>query len=196
MTFDTYDTKRSLTTGEVAERCEVSIGAVKKWIQQGKLGAVRTPGGHFRVSADEFERFQATYNFPPAVRAERRVLIVEDDRALAAAIRKILATLRPAPRVDVVYGGSEGLLRAGTFRPHLVILDVYLPGLDGLEVCRRIKSDPVTGPTHVVVITGDQDIRPAALTAGADAFLVKPFSASDLKRETQRLLTATPPGAP
>jgi len=73
MTIRTSDTgKRTLTTGQVAARCEVSIGAVKKWIRRGKLRATKTPGGHFRVLADEFERFRAAYRFPPAAPGPKR----------------------------------------------------------------------------------------------------------------------------
>src|SRR5258705_13793616 len=55
--------RRYLTTGKVGEMLEVSPAAIKKWIQQGKLAAFRTPGGHFRILADEFERFQKTHGF-------------------------------------------------------------------------------------------------------------------------------------
>ena len=59
--------KRYLTTGKVGEMLEVSPAAIKKWIQQGKLAAFRTPGGHFRILADEFERFQKTHGFGTVV---------------------------------------------------------------------------------------------------------------------------------
>jgi excisionase family DNA binding protein len=70
---------------------EVSPAAIKKWIQQGKLAAFRTPGGHFRILADEFERFQKTHGFGTGTREPLRVLVVDDQRDVADAVRGLLA---------------------------------------------------------------------------------------------------------
>src|ERR1700752_3947286 len=83
--------KRYLTTGRVGEMLEVSPAAIKKWIQQGKLAAFRTPGGHFRILADEFERFQKTHGFGMGTGEPLRVLVVDDQLDVAEII---VASLR------------------------------------------------------------------------------------------------------
>src|ERR1700741_7377 len=73
--------KRYLTTGRVGEMLEVSPAAIKKWIKQGKLAAFRTPGGHFRILADEFERFRRSHGFATASAEPLAVLGLDPVRA-------------------------------------------------------------------------------------------------------------------
>jgi excisionase family DNA binding protein len=181
---------RYLTTGQVARACQVSVVAVKKWIRGGKLRAFRTPGGHFRIAADEFERFRAAHRFPPEGDEPARILVVDDDPQIVEALLLVLRDLRPSPKLEAASSGYEGLLKVGTFRPHVLVLDLRMPGLDGFEVCRRIKHDPVTRPTRVLAITAypEESTKEDVLRCGADAFLAKPFMSKEVKAQVQRLL--------
>lgn len=183
---------RYLTTGEVAKACEVSLVTVKKWIRQRKLKAFRTPGGHFRVTAEEFQRLQAAYGFARELEDAPRVLVVDDDPGLLEVLLSVLRDARPGLKLEAASDGYEGLLKVGTFRPHLIVLDLRMPGIDGFEVCRRIKSDPVLRTAKILAITGypEGDAKGRALECGADAFLTKPFTVKDLKAHVSRLLRA------
>src|SRR5713101_3354211 len=123
--------KRYLTTGKVGEMLEVSPAAIKKWIQQGKLAAFRTPGGHFRILADEFERFQKTHGFGTDTGDPLRVLVVDDQRDVADVIVASLSAFYPRARMETAANGFEGLLKIGTFRPDVLLLDRSMPGMDG-----------------------------------------------------------------
>jgi excisionase family DNA binding protein len=181
--------KRYLTTGKVGEMLEVSPAAIKKWIQQGKLAAFRTPGGHFRILADEFERFQKTHGFGMGTGEPLRVLVVDDQLDVAELIVASLRAFHPRARLETAANGFEGLLKLGTFRPDVLLLDLGLPGMDGFEVCRQIKRDPVIRDTKVVVMTARfLDAEPRAMDAGADAFLSKPFEAATVHGLLTRLL--------
>ena len=183
------DESRYLTTGDAAKACGVSLVAVKKWIRQGKLRAIRTPGGHFRIPADEFEQFRAEYRFGAGNHRRRRILVVDDEPDIVAIITE---TLRVDPRWEIAAAanGYDGLLRVGTFRPDLLVLDLRMPRLDGLEVCRRVKSDDTTRAVKILAISGfgGEGARDEALGAGADAFLAKPFFTRQLDQEVRRLL--------
>jgi len=186
---------RYLTTGQVARACQVSVVAVKKWIRRGKLKAFRTPGGHFRIAADEFQRFRTAHRFPPDRFPPEgdeplRILVVDDDPQIVEVLVLVLRGLRPAAKLETASSGYEGLLKVGTFRPHVLVLDLRMPGLDGFEVCRRIKDDPVTRATRVLAITAypEQSTKEEVLRCGADAFLTKPFMMEELKAQVQRLL--------
>jgi excisionase family DNA binding protein len=183
--------KRYLTTGKVGEMLEVSPAAIKKWIQQGKLAAFRTPGGHFRILADEFERFQKTHGFRTGTGEPLRVLVVDEERDVTEVIVASLRAFHPRARLETAANGFEGLLRAGTLRPDVLLLDLGMPGMDGFEMCRQIKRDPVIGDTKVVVMTaGFLDAEPRARDAGADGFLAKPFDAATAHGLLARLLAA------
>jgi excisionase family DNA binding protein len=183
--------RRYLTTGEVGEMLEVSPAAIKKWIQQGKLSAFRTPGGHFRILADEFERFRKTHGFGRADGEPARVLLVDDQREVADVLVAALRGHDPRARMETAAYGFEGLLKVGTFRPDVLLLDLGMPGMDGFEVCRQLKRDPVIRETKVVAMTDRVlDAEPRAMEAGADGVLFKPLEAAAVRRLLTRLLGA------
>ena len=170
---------------------EVSPAAIKKWIQQGKLAAFRTPGGHFRILADEFERFQKTHGFGTGTGEPLRVLVVDDQPDVADVIVASLRAFHPRARMETAANGFEGLLKVGTFRPDVLLLDLSMPGMDGFEVCRQIKRDPVIRDTKVVVMTARSlDAEPRAMEAGADGFLSKPFEVDAVRGLLARLFGA------
>lgn len=183
---------RPLTTGEIARACHVTVPSVKNWIKQGKLRAYRTPGGHFRVTAAEFRRFRETHAFPRDTDGPLRVLVVDDQPPVVDFVLDVLrATGRPL-KLEAAVNGYEGLLKLGSFRPHLLLLDLKMPGLDGLEVCRRIKADPAIAPTRIVAMTAfpSEFNRGATLAAGADAYIEKTGQVADLQRVLLRELEA------
>lgn len=190
------DEARYLTTGDAARACDVSLVAVKKWIRQGKLRAIRTPGGHFRIPVDEFERFRAEYRFGGGGARRRRILVVDDEPDIVSMITE---SLRAEPRWEIASAanGYDGLLKVGSFRPDLLVLDLRMPRLDGFEVCRRVKSDDAIRATKILAISGfgGEGARDEALEAGADAFLAKPFFTRQLDAEVRRLLGMAAPVA-
>jgi DNA-binding response OmpR family regulator len=103
-----------------------------------------------------------------------RVLIVEDDRRLAASLRRSLMESRMA--VDVAHAGDDGLAAASTTPYDVIVLDLMLPGLDGLEVTRRLRERKVETPILMLTARDGVDDRVAGLEAGADDYLVKPFA--------------------
>lgn len=179
---------RFLTTGEVGEALQVSIPTVKRWIRDGHLKGFQTAGGHFRVAADDLERFRTSRRIP-SMPDDVRVLIVDDDQKLRQTLLEILS-VEPTYRVEVAGDGYEGLIKVGTFRPHLLVLDIRMPGLDGFQVCRRVKADPVTKATKILAITGyaEGTTRAQILQAGADGYLEKPLSLAVLQAEVARVL--------
>jgi excisionase family DNA binding protein len=182
------DPHKILTTGYVAAACQVSLVAVKKWIRQGKLKAIRTPGGHYRITAAEMERFRAEYQFPGSLTPRVRVLVVDDEPEILSLVRDTLDG-EAGWELDTASDGYEGLLKVGTFRPDVLVLDLRMPRLDGFEVCRRVKSNPATRSTRIIAITGHtgREMAERALRSGADACLTKPFRTNDLHDELTRL---------
>jgi excisionase family DNA binding protein len=183
---------RYLTTGEVASRCQVSVGTVKNWIDAGKLEAFRTPGRHFRVRASELRRFQAAFGFGAESDESPKILVVDDQQDFVDLALDALRDLVPGARVEGVCGGYEALLRIGSFQPHLLVLDLRMPGLDGFEVCRRVKEAPASKGTKIVAMTGfeDDQAEQLALTCGADAFVSKRAGLATLGRWITSLLEA------
>lgn len=115
-----------------------------------------------------------------------RILIVEDDPDLAGFIQKGLREERYA--VDCAHEGEEGLLMAGTTPYDLIILDVMLPKLDGLTVCRRLRAAGNKTPILLLTARGTVEDRVTGLNIGADDYLTKPFAFAELLARMQALL--------
>ena len=115
----------------------------------------------------------------------RRVLVVDDDPTVAEVVAGYLN--RAGFVVDRAADGPSAVARAAAVPPDLVVLDLMLPGLDGLEVCRRIRE---RGPVPVVMLTarGDEDDRILGLEVGADDYVTKPFSPRELVLRVESVL--------
>ena len=114
-----------------------------------------------------------------------RILVVEDEPAIATAIRSILGTVDYA--VDLAASGPEALSWAGTYDYDLVVLDIVLPGLDGFEVCRRLRRTGFEAPILMLTARDQVDDRVTGLDAGADDYLAKPFAAAELLARVRAL---------
>jgi len=119
-----------------------------------------------------------------------RILVVEDDPALAATLERVLVT--EGYDVEVAGDGHEALRRAQRRPFDLVILDILLPGLDGIAVCRRLRA---TGSTPILLLTalGGTEERVRGLDSGADDYLVKPFAYEELLARVRALLRRVAP---
>ncbi len=119
-----------------------------------------------------------------------RVLIVEDDIPLASALRR---GLRAEGMVaDVAVKGEDALWMVSSAEFDAVVLDVMLPGIDGFETCRRLRDDGVWTPIIMLTARDSVDDRVQGLDAGADDYLVKPFSLAELLARLRALARRGP----
>src|SRR5256886_5607932 len=120
--------------------------------------------------------------------AGSRILVVEDDPRLAATVERVLAA--EDHDVEVAGDGNDALRRARERPIDLVVLDIMLPGLDGIAVCRKLRA---TGPVPILLLTalGGTEERVRGLDSGADDYLVKPFAYEELLARVRALLRRT-----
>src|SRR5215472_14759499 len=168
-----------LTTHAIARLLDVSPSAVLTWIDKGLVPAFRTPGGHRRVERTALVQFLRSHGMPVPhqLLGVTRLLVIDDEPAFLRATRRQLARQAPHLGVEAAAGAVEGLLKVGTFRPDAVLLDAYMPGMDGLEMCRKLRGTPETAHILVIALTGrpSREIETQFLRAGAAACLVKPL---------------------
>ena len=122
-----------------------------------------------------------------------RILIVEDDNDIAALMAHYLE--KAGYGAEVVSDGGQALATARETPPDLVILDLMLPGLNGLEVCRALRLDTRTAALPILMVTarGEESERILGLDTGADDYVVKPFSPNELMARVRALLRRTTP---
>jgi two-component system, OmpR family, response regulator MprA len=125
------------------------------------------------------------------VSSHRRILVVDDDARLAASLRRALAYEGHA--VEIAADGPGALVAARDRPPDVIVLDVMLPGLDGVEVCRRLREG---SDVPIMMLTARDAIsdRVNGLDAGADDYLVKPFAHDELLARVRALLRRREPG--
>jgi two-component system response regulator MprA len=115
-----------------------------------------------------------------------RLLIVDDDRALRDALRRALVV--SGYEVDTASGGAQALALIATELPDAMVLDVGMPDVDGLEVCRRLRAGGERLPVLMLTARDAVEDRIDGLDAGADDYLVKPFDVGELKARLRALL--------
>lgn len=117
-----------------------------------------------------------------------RILVIEDDEAILAFLRRGLGY--EGYEIDTAENGQKGLALAGGNRPDLVVLDWMLPGMDGLEVCKRLRT---MGKIPILMLTAKDSVsdRVQGLDAGADDYMVKPFNLDELLARIRALLRRT-----
>ena len=119
-----------------------------------------------------------------------RVLVVDDDLSVAKSIE---ATLRRYYQVSVVHSGVEAIKDARRHSPDIIVLDVLMPGMDGLETCRQLRNDPLLANIPILFLTalGRPEERVAGFRAGADDYLTKPFNLEELQLRIEAILRRT-----
>lgn len=185
-----------LTTHEISRYMHVDFKTVINWCEEGKLRAYKTPGGHRRVQPENFLDFLRQYEIPiPKTFEERmkgilKILIVDDETEIRKVIRRTLKKNFPEAAVYEAQDGFEAGKMLLDALPHLVILDLKLPGIDGFRVCSNIKNDERLKETKILAITGQntEENKQNIIKEGADDFLPKPFDTKDLTEKIIRLL--------
>jgi two-component system response regulator MprA len=116
-----------------------------------------------------------------------KILVVDDERAVRESLRRALEL--EGYQVELAEDGEQALERVGgVTAPDAVILDVLMPGIDGLEVCRRLRADANAVPVLMLTARAEVDSRVAGLDAGADDYLPKPFALAELLARLRALL--------
>jgi two-component system response regulator MprA len=126
--------------------------------------------------------------FKPGGIMKERILIIEDDEGIVRVLRRALAY--EGYQVETALDGESGLQRARDWRPDLMILDLMLPGMDGLEVTQRLRTE---GNIPILMLTAKDTIndRVLGLDAGADDYMTKPFDLDELLARVRALLRRT-----
>lgn len=118
-----------------------------------------------------------------------RLLLIDDDRSIA---RALALALRGSYSVDIVANGKQALERAGSDQYSVIILDLNLPDISGMDVCRQLRDTEIISP--ILVLTGESQVltKINLLDAGANDYLTKPFSLGELKARLRVLTRSTP----
>ncbi|MCA9685598.1 MAG: response regulator [Myxococcales bacterium] len=178
--------KDTYSTHDVAKICCVTPTTVIRWIEDGLIPAFKTVGGHRRVRREDLERVCQERSIPfnvPTGTEVGRILVVDDEPVVLELVRDVVKELSHKFEVEVAKDAFDAGRLVVAFRPQLIFLDLMMPGVDGFEVCTRLKRDPATTNTEVVAITGyyTEANMDRILNAGAAACLKKPLDVIEVR---------------
>lgn len=176
---------------EAAKICGVSRATMWNWVKSGKVAAFATPGGHHRIRREEMARLMAggpSGSAPPPAPSGKRLLIVDDDATVRTVYERRLGRL--GYEVLCAANGFEAGVLTSQRRPDLVLLDLFMEGIDGFEVCRTIKQDPELKRIRILAISGagGTDLEARILAEGADGFLPKSAGVAAIQVAIETLL--------
>lgn len=182
LNLDKIENKEYLTPQEVAELLKVSPVTVRQWAQKGGLKAFTTPGGHRRFHKNDVLSFAANRGVRASSNKGRKLLIVDDDVLLAGFLHEVFKNTEEAYDVKVVHDGFTAGTFIQSFLPDVILLDIMMPGVNGIQVCHFLKQNASTAHIRVVAMTGypTQELMNEILDAGADMCLQKPLKVNDV----------------
>jgi excisionase family DNA binding protein len=179
--------KQFIGTKDAAKILHVDPSTVQRWIDARLIPSFRTAGGHRRISIQHLNEFIASRNVPTTKADPSRVnpcvLVVDDEEDILDFLRIRIRGFRPEIDVITATNGFQAGATIYKRHPDLVLLDIRMPGMDGIEVCRMIKEDPSTRATRVIGITASRESAEieALLRAGAECVLSKPIESQAVK---------------
>lgn len=178
------NTKKYYTTIEAAKLLGVSVRTVQLWVESGALDAWKTAGGHRRIVAksvqdhiDGREPVDATPN------NKKRVLVVEDNPTVAKFYQAAIDSWSQPIEVVTKQDGFEGLLDIGQSPPDLLISDIYMPGMDGLQMIRSLYKSQQLSSDKIIIISGlsSESIAERGGIPTDVTFFSKPVNVEQLK---------------
>jgi excisionase family DNA binding protein len=181
------------TTFEISQICGVNPTTVQNWIKGKRLKAFKTPGGHRRVRREDLISFMKEFGMPlpeGLMQNPPLAMVVDDENDILDMLEDLLKSGDDEINVVRAQSGIAALLMIGEYRPDLLILDIMMPGMNGYEVCQKVKANSSTQNIRIVAISGDHNpaVRERILNAGADLFFTKPLDIVGFREQCLNLL--------
>lgn len=167
-----------IAPSQAAEMLGVARSTLRLWSSKGLLKATFTAGGHRRFRRSELIAFARERSIGLQLDSPRRFLVVDDDRRAADILKRLLLQIDPEAEVETANGGFEAGRKLESFRPGVVLLDIHMPDLNGIDLCQSVRTNPAMADVRIVAMTGDpgSELVQAILNAGSERCLEKPIS--------------------
>jgi excisionase family DNA binding protein len=198
--YNTINIKREgdhmefITTSQASKLCGVGRTTIAKWVDAGRIQAYLTPGGHRKINKADLISFMEEQHAVTdrIVKQKTRILIVDDNSDDIELLKAAFMVGGDRYEIHTADGGFQAIYKIGAVKPHVVILDLIMPDMDGFEVCTNIKNSPETNMIKVIAVTAfnDRQKQQKAHECGADAYFTKPL---DLRAFVSKILDFSEP---
>lgn len=195
--------KRLLKIGEIAKLLDLPISTIRFYSDLGLLEVeARTAGGFRLYDFDKTslkvkrikELLEKGYTIPQIktmlqeIGEKQKILVVDDEKSVGDFFKELFSDY--SVELNIAYDGFQAGMMINEFRPDLIILDLLLPGVDGFEICRQVKSNPKTNSIKILAITAydTPEHRDKIQKAGADDYFAKPLNLEALLEKINKLI--------
>ena len=182
------------TVSQASKYCKVAPKTIINWIEAGHINAYKTVGGHRRIKKEDLDRFLEKHQMPAFDQTpedtRKKILVVDDDKIIVETIVQSLEEDEYGYELISAADGFEAGIQVSHFKPDLIILDIMMPDINGYEVCKKVKSNPETKNSKIIVLSAyldDENYRQMK-ECGADACFSKPLPLPELKEQVAKLL--------
>ncbi len=189
------DEHEAIALNKLSDLCGLSPGDARRWAREDGWALEQTddgPGAPCRRLRESLEA--RGLPIPRAIETWPRVLVADDDRDVLQIIVWLIQQAYPQADIRAVADGAGALKAMRSFKPHLLITDLKMPGAGGLALCRRVRKDHDLSGTRILAISGhdSRESRQALFAGGAAEFVAKPFEPREIKESLARLLGEAP----
>lgn len=190
--------KTYYTTIEAAKLLGVSVRTVQLWVESGALEAWKTAGGHRRIVAQSVDDYISQHQTAGAGEDKKRVLIVEDNPTVCKFYEAAINSWGLPIKLVVKQDGFDGLVEIGKQTPDLLIADIYMPGMDGLQMIRSLYKSEQLSSDRIIVISGlsEESIAERGGVPSGVEFFSKPVDVERLKLAVLTKLSIPIPNTP
>jgi len=185
-----------LSPQDAAELCYVSSRTIRNWIKNEGLKSFKTPGGQYKIRLEDLKEFIKAKNLPMAeINVEeksseliKKILIVDDDEDIVNLLKINLENI--GFKIETASNGIEAGTKVVEFRPDLIILDIIMPEMDGVEALRYFRNLSYTKDKPVIILTSvtKKEIINKATELGISAYFIKPVKIDTLIIEIQKII--------
>lgn len=182
-----------LKTGEAADYLGVSRSSVTNWVRQDLLKSASTPGGHYLFSTEQLNNFAKERGIfiatTSSTHRDLRILAIDDDQPFREFISEALEVYT-GYEFKEAEDGMQGALLIGTWMPDLVIVDLRMPNMNGVDFCRLLKKDPKTSDLKIIIASAylSPIVKQEIKKLGVNAVLEKPVRLASLIATISKLL--------
>ena len=190
-----HSKREFLTTGEVAKLLHITRVSVYRWVKSQKIKAYRVPKGRYCIPKKDFMEFLKSSGMEKLIEdisissKTTKILIVDDEPKIVETLKAFLEKANSNYHIVGTTSGFEAGRLVQSFIPDIIILDIVMPGVDGFEVCSKIKSDPLTKNIKVIAITGyvTKENMEKIKKEKVSAVFTKPFDYCELLKKIGEL---------
>lgn len=177
--------KKYYTTIETAKLLGVSVRTIQLWVENGALEAWKTAGGHRRIVSQSVDDYIQRHQTSGSANSHKKnILIVEDNPTVAKFYQAAINSWNFPVQLTCKQDGFEGLVEIGRSTPDLLISDIYMPGMDGLQMIRSLYKSELMSSQNIIVISGlsKESIDERGGVPSDIAFFTKPVDVASLKK--------------